>query len=77
MPEKMGGYDRNGWVVFTGISSRSTHEIAEDGTVFKKPRFAFEGDIITDSPYLNRDVSDYPFGSGGAVTYIPRDYKDW
>ena len=21
MPEKMGGYDRNGWVVFTGISS--------------------------------------------------------
>ena len=22
MPEKMGGYDRNGWVVFTGISSR-------------------------------------------------------
>ena len=20
MPEKMGGYDRNGWVVFTGIS---------------------------------------------------------
>lgn len=59
------------------VKSRSTHEIAEDGTVFKKPRFAFEGDIITDSPYLNRDVSDYPFGSGGAVTYIPRDYKDW
>ena len=21
MPEKMGGYDRNGWVVFTGISN--------------------------------------------------------
>ncbi len=46
--------------------------VAEDGTVFKKPRFAFEGDIVTDSPYLNKDVTDYPFGSGGAVTYIPR-----
>ncbi len=35
-------------------------------------RIAFEGNIVTDSPYLNKDVSDYPFGSGGAVTYIPR-----
>lgn len=52
-------------------------KVAEDGTVFKKPRFAFDGDIITDSPYLNKDVSHYPFGSGGAVTYIPRDYKEW
>ena len=25
------------------------------------------------SPYLNTDVFDYPFGSGGAVTYIPRN----
>jgi GIY-YIG catalytic domain protein len=48
-------------------------EVAEDGTVFKKPRFAFVGDVVQDSPYLNKDVTDYPFGSGGAVTYIPRD----
>lgn len=48
-------------------------EVAEDGTVFKKPRFAFVGDVVQDSPYLNKDVTDYPFGSRGAVTYIPRD----
>ena len=46
--------------------------VADDGTVFKKPRFAFVGDIVPDSPYLNTDVTDYPFGSGGAITYIPR-----
>ena len=45
---------------------------ADDGTVFKKPRFAFEGDIVPNSPYLNKDVTDYPFGRGGAITYIPR-----
>ena len=43
---------------------------AEDGTVFKKPRCCFEGQILNDSPYLNKDVSDYPFGSGGAIRYI-------
>lgn len=47
--------------------------VADDGTVFKKPRFAFWGDIVPDSPYLNKDVTAYPFGSGGAVTYIPRN----
>ena len=29
------------------------------------------GTLIADSPYLNKDVSDYPFGSGGAIRYIP------
>lgn len=43
---------------------------AEDGTVFKKPRCCFNGQILNDSPYLNKDVSDYPFGSGGAIRYI-------
>lgn len=43
---------------------------AEDGTVFKKPRCCFEGQILYDSPYLNKDVSGYPFGSGGAIRYI-------
>lgn len=50
---------------------------AEDGTKFKSTRYAFEGDIIPDSPYLNTDVTDYPFGSGGEKTYIPRDTKAW
>lgn len=43
---------------------------AEDGTVFKNPRCCFYGQVITDSPYLNKDVTDYPFGSRGAIRYI-------
>ena len=43
---------------------------AEDGTPFKKPRCCFEGEICPDSSYMNTNVSDYPFGSGGAVRYI-------
>ena len=54
------------------VKGKSLCSVADDGTVFKKPRFAFVGDIVTDSPYLNTDVTDYPFGSGGAITYIPR-----
>jgi len=49
----------------------------EDGKPFSSPRYVFEGDIIADSPYLNTDVSDFPFGSGGAVTYIPREGSAW
>lgn len=49
----------------------------EDGKPFSSPRYVFEGDIIADSPYLNTDVSDFPFGSGGAVTYIPRERNAW
>ena len=44
--------------------------VAEDGTKFKRERCAFEGKLIEDSPYINKDVSDYPFGSGGSVRYI-------
>ena len=54
------------------VKGNSLCSVADDGTVFKKPRFAFVGDIVPDSPYLNTDVTDYPFGSGGAITYIPR-----
>lgn len=43
---------------------------AEDGTLFSKPRCCFEGENIPNSPYMNKDVSDYPFGSGGAIRYI-------
>lgn len=59
------------------VKKRYTCARADDGTLFRKPRFAFEGDIVEDSPYLNKDVTDYPFGSGGAVTYIPRDHSYW
>ncbi|MCH5220206.1 MAG: endonuclease [Muribaculaceae bacterium] len=52
-------------------------EFSEDGTKFKKIRYGCIGKLLEDSKYLNKDVSDFPFGSGGAVTYIPRDYKMW
>lgn len=55
------------------VKGKSLCSVAEDGTIFKTPRFAFVGDIVQDSPYLNTDVADYPFGSGGATTYIPRN----
>lgn len=52
------------------VESYKWVEIAEDGTVFKKPRCMFEGEFIEDSSYLNMDVSQYPFGCGGAIRYI-------
>lgn len=52
------------------VKSWSWTTIADDGTRFKKERCVFEGRLIEKSPYMNRDVSDYPFGSGGAVRYI-------
>ncbi len=55
------------------VKGKSLCPVAEDGTVFKEPRFAFVGEIVSDSPYLNTDVNDYPFGTGGAITYIPRN----
>lgn len=57
--------------------SFSLKKTADDGTVFKKPRFEFKGTIMKDSKYLNKDVSEYPFGSGGSHTYIPRNPKEW
>ena len=45
--------------------------IAEDGTKFKSERCIFEGNLLEDSPYLNKDVSDYPFSRfGGSIRYI-------
>lgn len=43
---------------------------ADDGTVFSKLRCCFEGAVCSDSLYMNTDVSDYPFGSQGAIRYI-------
>lgn len=44
--------------------------VSEDRKTFKSERCIFEGDVLDDSPYMNKDVSDYPFGSGGAIRYI-------
>ena len=54
------------------VSSWEWTNVAEDGTKFKSDRCIFEGKLLNDSVYLNKDVSDYPFGSGGAVRYIRR-----
>lgn len=43
---------------------------ADNGAVFSKPRCCFEGKICPDSPYMNTDVRDYPFGRKGAIRYI-------
>lgn len=43
---------------------------ADDGTIFPKPRCCFDGQLVEDSPYLNKDISAYPFGSGSAIRYI-------
>ena len=59
------------------VNSRDITSVGEHGEIYDPPRYIFQGDIIEDSPYLNTDVSDYPFGSGGAVTYIPRNSKEW
>ena len=35
-----------------------------------RDRCAFEGELILESPYLNTDVRDYPFGARAAIRYI-------
>ena len=52
---------------------------SDEGIPFKQERCCFIGDLLneTESPYLNKDVSDYPFGSGGAIRYIPKNKNDW
>lgn len=52
------------------VESWTWTKIAEDGTIFQRDRCVFEGKLIADSPYLNTDVSDYPFGTRGVVRYI-------
>lgn len=44
------------------------HLWGQDGNDMR--RCSFVGELEEDSPYLNKDASDYPFGSGGAITYI-------
>ena len=45
---------------------------AEDGTLFKNSRCCFEGETCPNSAYMNKDVCDFPFGSGGAIRYVTR-----
>lgn len=52
------------------VSGYRWTEIADDGTIFPKPRCCFDGQLVEDSPYLNKDVTAYPFGSGSAIRYI-------
>lgn len=52
------------------VESHEFVDQADDGTVFSKLRCCFEGEVCPDSPYMNTDVSDYPFGSRGAIRYI-------
>ena len=42
----------------------------ESNVSLGKERCCFRGVLTMDSSYLNKDVSDYPFGSGGAIRYI-------
>lgn len=42
----------------------------ESGNAFKQNRCCFEGVLDDNSPYMNMDVTAYPFGSGGAFRYI-------
>ena len=43
---------------------------AESKVYFNDERCCFYGVLIADSPYLNKDVNDYPFGSGVAIRYV-------
>lgn len=44
------------------------HDIIKEGP--DAGRSIFEGDVVEDSPYLKKNVSDYPFGVAGEKRYI-------
>ena len=52
------------------VKSWKWTKVAEDGTRFKRDRCIFEGKLIENSPYINKDVSDYPFGIKGATRIL-------
>lgn len=64
-------------IVLKPTSEWQPVDVSDDGTKFPKTRYKVDGEIIEDSPYLGKSVEAYPFGSGGAITYIPRDIKQW
>lgn len=59
------------------VNTHDVTSIGEHGEIYDPPRYIFQGDVVEDSPYLNTDVSDYPFGHGGEKTYIPRNSREW
>ena len=45
----------------------------DNGMPFTSKRYQIEGimdDEVGNNLYLNKDVSEYPFGSGGSIRYI-------
>lgn len=54
------------------VQSLEWTNISDDGTIFGSERCIFTGRLLeeNETSYLNKDVTDYPFGSGGAVRYI-------
>lgn len=40
------------------------------GITFARSRVGFIGQLLSESPYLNKDTADFPFGSGAAVRYV-------
>lgn len=64
-------------IVLKPTSEWQPVDVSDDGTKFPKTRYMVDGEILIDSPYLGKSVEAYPFGLGGAVTYIPRDIKQW
>lgn len=58
--------------VYRGVI-RSVVKVKEYSWVkdaMNRDRCAFEGELLLDSPYLNTDVRDYPFGVRAAIRYI-------
>lgn len=49
------------------------HDIIKEGA--DADRSIFEGDVVDDSPYLNKNVSDIPFGSRSEKAYFPTNKK--
>ena len=46
-------------------------DVAEDGTLFSSMRYGFDGIEPENALFwLGSDITDYPFGSGGAIRYI-------
>ena len=62
--------------VYKPFSWKEYNKPENGGEPFNRIRCGFEGAFVLDSPYLTTDVSDYPFGSGGAIRYIAKEGWD-
>ena len=63
-------------IVRAVIKPKSKWELTsyeDNGMPFTSKRYQIEGimdDEVGNNLYLNKDVTDYPFGSGGSIRYI-------